>query len=557
MLPEILPKTRNASIEFYFNVLDEAAEKDKAAKLEKQDVGKYGYVHAAKRWLARNDLFFLLTVILGRKDINKDWLFDRCREVQAEPNGYLDLWAREHYKSTIITYGMSIQDILASHGDDPEPRFNGREVTIGIFSQTQKLAADFLDMIKREFENNQGLKRLFPDILWERPTSQAPVWSKTDGITVKRKSNTRETTVEAWGMVDGLPTGKHFINRTYDDVVTEGSVKTPDQIAVTTKMWELSQSLGTEDGYDRLVGTRYHQFDSYQEMIDRGSVKVRLHPCTLDGTDNFDPENCAFRSPEFLKKRRQDQGPYTFGAQMLMDPTADSAQGFKEEWLRYWPAEHAKGMNVYILVDPASGRKIKESGGGGRTTAGKEQKNTALDYTVIEVVGLGPDGNYYTLDRVRDRLNLTERGNTLLSLHRQWKPLKVGYQRYGLEADIEFIKHVQDQENYRFDIEPVHSPLSKSDRIKRLIPIYEGGRWFEAESIVRTDWEHKAVNLTKAFIREEYTAFPVCKHDDILDCKATILDLSGLVWPKPQKDGDTTPAWMKNIKGKKRSWQAS
>jgi len=555
-VPNVLPLERLAAIQFYEDTLVDAVKLDQKAAEAEESTGEYSYLERTQRRLSRNDLFYLLTVSLNRSDINEDWLFERCREVQADPNGCLDLWAREHYKSTIITFGLSIQDILASHGDDPEPRYDGREVTIGIFSHTKGIATGFLDQIKNEFETNTVLQKLFPDVLYERPRSQAPSWSKSEGITVKRASNPKESTVEAWGLVDGQPTGKHFFILNYDDVVTEESVGTPDQIAKTTKSWELSTNLGTEGGWDRYVGTRYHQFDSYQEMIDRGSVKVRLHPCTLDGSEDFSPDNCALRSPEFLMKRRKDQGPYTFGAQMLLDPTADSAQGFNEDWLQYWPAEHAKGMNVYILVDPSSGRKIKEAGGGGRTAAGQEQKNTNLDYTVMEVVGLGPDGNYYTLDRIRDRLSLTERATTLFQLHRDWKPLKIGYQRYGLEADIEHIEHLQKEQNYRFTIEPVGSPLSKSDRIKRLIPIYEGGRWFEPESIIRNDWEGKAVNLTKTFIREEYTAFPVCKHDDVLDCKATILDLPDLVWPKPQNEGDTTPAWMKRMK-KKRSWQAS
>lgn len=553
-LPEALPLDREDALQYYTDMLVDAAKLDQKAEETGEETGKYSYFERTQRWLSRNDLFYLLLVSLNRPDINEDWLFDRCREVQADPNGCLDLWAREHYKSTIITFGLSIQDILASHGDEPEPRYGGREVTIGIFSHTKGIATGFLEQIKNEFETNTVLQKLFPDVLFERPKSQAPSWSKSEGITVKRVSNPKESTVEAWGLVDGQPTSKHFFILNYDDVVTEDSVGTPDQIAKTTKSWELSTNLGTEGGWDRYAGTRYHQFDSYQEMIDRGSVKVRLHPCTLDGSEDFSPENCAFRSPEFLQKRRKDQGPYTFGAQMLLDPTADKAQGFNEDWIMYWPAEHAKGLNVYILVDPSSGRKLKESGGA-RTSAGKEQKNTSLDYTVMEVVGLGSDNNYYTLDRVRDRLNLTERADRLMALHRQWKPLKVGYQRYGLEADIEHIEFQQNKDNYRFTIEPVHNPLSKPDRIKRLIPIYEGGRWFEPESIIHTDWEGKAVNLTKTFIREEYTAFPVCKHDDVLDCKATILDLPGVVWPKPQRDGDTTPAWMKKIRREKRSWK--
>jgi hypothetical protein len=58
-------------------------------------------------------LWVLLRYGLGRTDAHNQWVFDRCLEVQASPDGHLDLWAREHYKSTIITFALSIQDILA------------------------------------------------------------------------------------------------------------------------------------------------------------------------------------------------------------------------------------------------------------------------------------------------------------------------------------------------------------------------------------------------------------------------------------------------------------
>jgi hypothetical protein len=57
--------------------------------------------------LGRRDLFFLLTRIMGRKDMDHDWHFARCQEVQQSPDGRLDLWAREHYKSTIYNKSVS------------------------------------------------------------------------------------------------------------------------------------------------------------------------------------------------------------------------------------------------------------------------------------------------------------------------------------------------------------------------------------------------------------------------------------------------------------------
>ena len=56
------------------------------------------------REMCLKDLYFPMTNVLGRQDIRKDWLYDRCREVQKNPDNHLDLWFREGYKSSIITY---------------------------------------------------------------------------------------------------------------------------------------------------------------------------------------------------------------------------------------------------------------------------------------------------------------------------------------------------------------------------------------------------------------------------------------------------------------------
>lgn len=463
-----------------------------------------------ERLRCRTDLFYLMTEVLGRKDLDRPWLKDRCEEVQANPDGFLDLWAREHYKSTIITYGLTIMEILGSHGDEPLAKYNGRELCFGIFSHTRPIAKGFLRQIKTEFEKNDRLKALFPDILWE-DTRKAPKWSEDDGIVVKRKSNPKESTVEAWGVVDGQPTGKHFPRLIYDDLVTKESVTTPDMIAKTTDALSLSYNLGTDGGIMRFIGTRYHYNDTYKTIMDRGTAKIRLYQATIDGRVDGEP---VLLSPEVLAQKRRDMGPYTFACQMMQDPKADETQGFKEDWLRYYDGDAHLNTNRYILVDAASG------------------KRPSNDYTSMWVIGLGQDNNYYALDIVRDRLNLTQRAKRLIELHRKWKPQAVRYEKYGLMADIEHIQYIQGEQNYRFHIHEVGGNTPKNDRIKRLIPLFESGRVYLPRSLHRTNYEGKSFDLVDSFLNDEYKSFPVSLHDDMMDALARIAEPDlPLDWP--------------------------
>lgn len=435
------------------------------------------------------------------------FVFERCREVQALPNNHLDLWAREHFKSTIITYALTIQNIL----NDPE-------VTVGIFSHTRPIAKGFLRQVKREFEGNELLKELFPDILWENPRKEAPKWSEDDGLIVRRQGNPKEATIEAWGLVDGQPTSKHYKLMVYDDVVTRESVTTPEMIGKVTEAWELSRNLASDGGTSRYIGTRYHFNDTYRIMMQRG-IEPRIYPATEDGTVEGVP---VMMSRDLLDQKRREMGPYTFGTQMLQNPKADETQGFKEDWLRFYHTINPWEMNRFILVDPASEKK-KQS-----------------DYTAAFVLGAGPDRNLYIIDVVRDRLNLTQRTELIFKLHRKWKPMAVGYEKYGMMADVENIRNEMERQNYRFSVTELGGPMPKTDRIRRLIPHYEQGRIYWPDKIWKTNYEGTLQDLTQIFIEEEFKPFPVPLHDDLLDAMARIYDLMpmGIPWPEEQlEDG--------------------
>jgi phage terminase large subunit-like protein len=231
-------------------------------------------------------------------------------------------------------------------------------------------------------------------------------------------------------------------------------------------------------------------------MIKRQSVKLRVYKATRNGAVDGEP---VLMSRESLAQKRRDMGPYTFGCQVLQDPKAEFTQGFKEAWLRHYrDINKGKGLNKYIVVDPAS------------------EKKRDSDYTVMWVIGLGCDENYYILDGLRDRLNLTERAHALFDLFKQWRPLKVGYEKYGMQADVEHIRDRQERENYRFQIVELGGSVPKPDRIKRLVPVFEQGRFYLPPDFRKTDYQGLSHDLISEFIDEEYRAFPVSAHDDML-----------------------------------------
>jgi hypothetical protein len=481
-----------------------------------------------KPWLALHDRYYLLVNVLHRQDAIHPWLYARCREVEQARDGYLDLWAREHYKSTIITFAGIVQEVLT----DPE-------ITIGLFSHTKPIAKAFLRQIQKEFENNEDLKALFPHLFWENPEREAPSWSLDGGITIRRKSNPKENTIEAHGLVDGQPTSKHFALMVYDDVVTRESVSTPEQIAKTTEAWELSDNLGTAGGRKWHIGTRYSYADTYEEIIKRKSVKVRLHPATDDGTITGTP--VLFTQDTWHKKVR-DQGEATISCQMLQNPLAGQQRMFNVEDLRVYEIR-PEILNVYITVDPARSKK------------------KGSDRTAIAVIGVDYAMNKYLLDGFNHKMDLRERWVRTSQMYHRWRRApgvqntKVGYEAFGAQADLDYFEEQmrKPDQGGHFPIEqlmwPRDSEGSKTDRVQRLGPdlrahklflpydtddkkltrlqhnvLNTGHRHRIAQPIRRKDEGNSIYDLSKE-LRLQIHYFPFGGKKDLIDAVSRIYDL--------------------------------
>lgn len=512
-------------------------------------------------WLGIVDRYFLLVAILklthmteagGRSRRAAEWLFKRCREVEANPDGRLDLWAREHFKTTIITFGGVMQEILRNP-----------ELTVGVFSHTRGIAKMILTQIKREFESNEALKDIYSDVCWTNPARDAPKWSENEGIVLRRKGNPREATVEAWGLVDGQPTGKHFSLMVYDDVVTLESVTSPEMVKKTLDAFEVSTNLGAGDARRWMIGTRYHFADPYGPLMDRKVAKPRIYPATDNGRLDGEP---VFLSPAAWAQKKRDQGTKA-PAQMLQNPAAGNETIFAPEWLRGFEVR-PRLLNIYIMADPSKGRTRRS------------------DRTAIAVIGVDSLGNRYFLDGWRHRMTLEQRWNALRQTYRKWlrapgvATVSVGYEAYGIQTDIEYFElemqrlAEQNQDpTEHFAIDELAWPRegghSKMDRIERLQPDLKDGKFFVPlrvndagilskwrvenglihydaidgketkryrdaiaagnralviEPIGRLDEDRAAYDLTKEFI-DEMMAAPFGTHDDLLDAASRLYDM--------------------------------
>jgi hypothetical protein len=365
------------------------------------------------------------------------------------------------HNSTIITFAGIIQEIIRNP-----------DITIGIFSHTKPIARKFLGQIKKELESNACLAQTYPDIFYADPKRQAPQWSEEKGLIVKRKSNPKEATLEAHGLVDGQPTGAHFMLRVYDDVVTLESVSTPEQVNKTTLAWELSDNLGarSEDGELRSwhVGTRYSFADTYQVIIDRKALKVRLHPATDNGLPEGNP---VFLTPAAWADKKLKQSAATIACQQLMNPAAGNEAMFNKDWLKFIDIRPAT-LNVYIMVDPANSKK-------------KESDNTAM-----AVVGVDAGSNRYLLDGYRHKMGLKERWEALRGLRRFWvaqpgvQMVKVGYEKYGMQSDLEYFELEMERDKDHFEIHELNwtsdGTKAKDDRVQRLQPDFKSGKFYLA-----------------------------------------------------------------------------
>lgn len=463
------------------------------------------YLATLRDW-AEADLYFFLRYILsvgkvkrkatGGYLVEHPFIFDRCRDVQGADDRVVDIWAREHFKSTIKTLAKLLWDVI----HDPEQ-------TIAVISNTLKGVMVFAKQLEEEMTNNKLLPLLWPSVFYENPRKDSPRWAlggNTQWLQVKREGNPKEATLHFYGLDSALPTGPHFGILHYDDIVTRESVTNEDRMATTLERWQSSLSLGREGGKQTYAGTFYHEADAYNHMRRELSDQYtfRIHPARDEA------KRPVFYTEQYLADKRRQIGEKEWWTQWMCDPLQGESRSFALPWFRYYkvPAQDIYlQCSGYMLVDPAN-EKVKRS-----------------DFTVIMFVGVGPDGRWRVFDIVRDRLDPAERVAAVIDLYDIWGHsnfIECRYEKYGLMSDTFWLRQEQERQMKQFSVVEVAGKASKSDRIDRLVPQFKAGNILFPERIVKP-CEYRGgaeVDLVQVFLDQEYTRYPLATHDDMLDC---------------------------------------
>lgn len=304
--------------------------------------------------LIRTDLFFIAYFVANWDDGkgatgNKPFIVDRCRMIEeGEQTGNVDIWSREHGKSAILNRALTVKRIV----NDPE-------CTTAIFSYKAGAAQAHMDSTRKILEL-PVMKWAFPDICWAN-TNDSTSWSLQGGIRVQRKNTVRpEHTVQAFGLVEGMPTGGHWDHLIFDDVETDDMAQSPEQMELCFNKLQMAYNLGREGGTANVIGTFYShngvltRLQAMKDINGEKMYKVRIFPGTDDGTINGKP---VFFSQAYLDGKKTRPG---FSTQILCNPTPGHEIKLKYENIQEIKRKDLPPTRLkFVIIDPAGDKDVQ------------------------------------------------------------------------------------------------------------------------------------------------------------------------------------------------------
>lgn len=296
-----------------------------------------------RRREAGKSLWFLSTEILGftflDEKLHKPWC-DWISQPYDQPYR-LFLAPRGHGKSTLFTVADCIRLILI----DPN-------VSILLGHYKKHMAEKFLRAIRSHFESNQKLREIAPDLCWDDPENESPVW-KQDQIQVKRDKIYQVPTIVATGK-EASTVAMHFGRIKLDDIVIDENADSNELLEQT---FEWVQSMeGMLDGFGDqkvdITGTRWRHNDTYGRMLEEFPGQIRTY--TRSVLENGEPiwkSSPRYGTVQQITDLEKRVGSFLFHANYMNSPVPRGAVVFNMEDVdvRYFEAE-GEGLTKVPLL---------------------------------------------------------------------------------------------------------------------------------------------------------------------------------------------------------------
>jgi hypothetical protein len=469
----------------------------------------------ACRQLILSDLFFIVYFVMGIKAANHPFVVEACREVEKGPKTMtLDVWAREHFKSTIITIAETLQYHLDYKNEGPEK-------CTAIFAYVRPVAKAFLRAIKILCENSDFLKECFPDVLWRKPETEAPKWSEDDGLIFRRKASARkESTIEAWGLIEGMPTSRHFNRRIYDDIETQDLSENPEQLNKCFSKFEMSDNLGMgvlldgEIEVERIIGTFYSHAGPIVKIQEKRTIhgelmyQTRIKAATEGGVPNG---KSVLLSQERLDKLKVS-GHYN--SQQLCDPTPVGDRKLDGSLLKdVEPEDIPSYVHKLMLIDPAG-----------------DDKDGTGDSWGIAVIGVDPDhddigaSDIYITDLVLRPLRESEGIEEAVRMYlRNGVILQIGVEKVALSTTEVHIANALKVHHRRISVEEKTLFILRPAGRKKNRRIESALAWPLVNGKI-----HISTAIPKMYrdkLRQELDDFPFASNDDGADVLSYVYDM--------------------------------
>ncbi len=410
-------------------------------------------------------------------------------------------------KSVINTFTMPLHGIYFPDGP------NGYHFGL-IISDTTELAADFIEFIKLEIEENDRLKADFGELKGERQWKTGDIVTKNGIRILARSYGTR---------VNGLRHGAHRPDRVWiDDFENPREQNNPKNLERKERWIKAVVIPGLDPDNWRLiyVGT----------LLSNGSVLARFMDKNRSPewkTANFEATDANFtysfwpeRFPTgYLAQMKRTMGEVLFNREMRGIAVDDDTAMFRRQWMQRKPLtrELIDSCRFVVTYTDAS--------------AGSGESN---DFKAIITVGWN-GGQYVVLHAWIRHATISAMLDRLYTNHILFRATCHGMEEIAFQSLFrELLPRVGAEKGYQIPMRFRKGLTQKETRVGGMSPLFEGGHIIIAESSADAELDAGDMDI----LMEQLTYFPnSAVNDDGPDA------LEGAVWLAQQLGAGYGGSW--------------